>query len=40
MIHVCKNCYKTFKTSQHLKQHENRKRKCNPYVEKNLDLNN
>lgn len=33
MIHICTNCYKTFKTSQHLNQHKNRKHKCKPFTE-------
>ena len=28
MIHICDNCYKSFKTTQHLNQHKNRKKKC------------
>lgn len=30
MIHICDNCLKTFKTTQHLNQHKNRKNKCKP----------
>jgi hypothetical protein len=33
MIHICTNCYKTFKTIQHLNQHKNRKHKCKPFTE-------
>lgn len=38
MIHICTNCYKTFKTIQHLNQHKNRKFKCKPFIENNLNL--
>jgi hypothetical protein len=38
MIHICTNCYKTFKTIQHLNQHKNRKFKCKPFTETNLNL--
>ena len=38
MIHICTNCYKTFKTIQHLNQHKNRKYKCKPFTENNLQL--
>jgi hypothetical protein len=38
MIHICTNCYKTFKTIQHLNQHKNRKHKCKPFTENNLNL--
>jgi hypothetical protein len=38
MIHICTNCYKTFKTIQHLNQHKNRKFKCKPFTENNLNL--
>jgi hypothetical protein len=38
MIHICTNCYKTFKTVQHLNQHKNRKHKCKPFTEDNLNL--
>jgi hypothetical protein len=33
MIHICDNCYKIFKTTQHLNQHKNRKNKCKKPVE-------
>jgi hypothetical protein len=38
MIHICTNCYKTFKTIQHLNQHKNRKHKCKSYSEDKLYL--
>lgn len=38
MIHICTNCYKTFKTIQHLNQHKNRKFKCKPLTETNLNF--
>jgi hypothetical protein len=40
MIHVCTNCYKTFKTTQHLNQHKNRKRTCEPSLESKNNSNN
>jgi hypothetical protein len=40
MIHVCTNCYKTFKTTQHLNQHKNRKRTCQPSLESKNNSNN
>lgn len=36
-IHMCEVCFKTFKTSQHLNQHKNRKKKCKGCLE---NLNN
>lgn len=38
MIHICTNCYKTFKTIQHLNQHKNRKFKCKSFTENSLKL--
>ena len=38
MIHICTNCYKTFKTIQHLNQHKNRKHKCKSFAENNLNF--
>jgi len=40
MIHVCTNCYKTFKTTQHLNQHKNKKRSCESSVEGQYNSNN
>jgi hypothetical protein len=32
---ICDNCFKPFKTTQHLNQHKNRKNKCKTYIKNN-----
>lgn len=37
---TCETCLKTFKTTQHLNQHKNRKKKCQPCIkDDNISLN-
>lgn len=40
MIHICDVCLKTFRTTQHLNQHKNRKKKCTPYAENTIIKDN
>lgn len=34
-LFICDNCFKPFKTTQHLNQHKNRKNKCKKYIKNN-----